>query len=87
MIAAIALYVQSCVARVYQGKIDCGSTQHMMTNSSSINNTVLHIRKGALFVHNFNVHFSPPPDGYNNRLTVHVCTILCYYYNILCVCW
>ena len=21
----------------------------------------------ASFVHNFNVHFSPPPDGYNNR--------------------
>ena len=21
------------------------------------------------------VHFSPPADGYNNRLTVHVCTV------------
>ena len=23
----------------------------------------------------FNVHFLPPPNGYNNRLTVHLCTV------------
>ena len=32
--------------------------------------------KCALFTHNFNAHFfSPPPDKYNNRVTIHVCTI------------
>ena len=29
----------------------------------------------ALFAQNFYVYFSPPTDGYNNRLTVHVCTV------------
>ena len=28
-----------------------------------------------VFAHNFSVTFSPTPDGYNNRLTVHVCAI------------
>ena len=28
----------------------------------------------ALFAHNLNVHLSPSLDGYNNWLTVHVCT-------------
>ena len=31
--------------------------------------------KRALFAHNFKVHISPPPDVYNNRLTIYVCTI------------
>ena len=29
----------------------------------------------ALFAHNFNIHFSPPSDGYDNGLTVHACTV------------
>ena len=29
----------------------------------------------GLFGHGFNIYFSPPLNGYNNRLTVHVGTI------------
>ena len=31
--------------------------------------------KEVLYTHNFKSHFSPPFNRYNNRLTVHVCTI------------
>ena len=32
-------------------------------------------KRYLLFAHNFNAHHSPPLDGYDNRLTIHVCTI------------
>ena len=31
--------------------------------------------KCAVVTHNFNAHFSPPLNRYNNRQTVHLCTI------------
>ena len=31
--------------------------------------------KEVLYTHNFKLHFSPPFDRYNNRLTVHACNI------------
>ena len=35
----------------------------------------LDLPKGILYAHNFKSHFSLPFDRYNNRLTVHACTI------------
>ena len=59
---------------------------------SSVSCQLLHMwsdsPKGALLAHNFNVHFSPPPDGYTSRLTVYVCTVaksstVCFYWDFL----
>ena len=35
----------------------------------------LDLPKGVLYAHNFKSHFLPPFDRYNNRPTVHACTI------------